>query len=236
MIDLVLDGPGKNALSSTLMHELLAKLEAAAGAPALLTGAGDALSAGLNLVEIAGFDVAGMRDYLELLERTIRALYLYPGPLVAFVNGHAIAGGCIFTLCCDHRVCSPAAGSKIGLTEVALGLRFPRSVLQLVRRRVAPEHLDEVVLGAGLHDPQGALRLGIVDELGDLALARTRLAALAQHPADTYAATKADLRAGVLVEDAAQARAFLEEALPTWTSPALRERLLGFLKQRSRRG
>jgi 3,2-trans-enoyl-CoA isomerase len=129
-----------------------------------------------------------------------------------------------------------AGGIKIGLSEVALGLRFPRSVLQLVRRRVAPQHLDEVVLGAGLHDPQGALRLGLVDELGDLALARARLAALAQHPADNYAMTKAELRAGVLVEDAEQARAFLAEALPTWTSPALRERLLGFLKQRSRRG
>ncbi len=129
MIDLVLEGPGKNALSTVLMRELLAKLEAAAGAPALLTGAGDALSAGLNLVELAGFDVAGMRAYLELLERTMHALYLYPGPLVAFVNGHAIAGGCIFTLCADHRVSSPAPTGKIGLNEVALGLRFPRSVL-----------------------------------------------------------------------------------------------------------
>lgn len=236
MIDLVLDGPGKNALSSALMRDLLARLGAAAGAPVLLTGAGDALSAGLNLVEIAGFDSAGMRAYLELLERTIHALYLYPGPLVAYVNGHAIAGGCIFALCCDHRVASREASLKIGLNEVALGLRFPRSVLQLVRRRVAPEHLDEVVLGAGLHDPQGALRLGLVDELGDLAVARARLAALAQHPADAYASTKADLRAGVLVEDAAQARAFLEAALPAWTSPALRERLMGFLSQRPRRG
>jgi enoyl-CoA hydratase/carnithine racemase len=236
MIDLVLEGPGKNALSSTLMRELLARLDAAAGAPVLLTGAGDALSAGLNLVELAGFDVAGMRAYLELLERTIHALYLYPGPLVAFVNGHAIAGGCIFTLCCDLRVCSREPGVKIGLNEVALGLRFPRSVLQLVRRRVAPEHLDEVVLGAGLHDPQGALRLGLVDELGDIDLARARLAALANHPAGAYASAKADLRAGVLVDDPAQARAFLDEALPMWTSPALRERLLGFLSQRSRRG
>ena len=234
MIDLVLEGPGKNALGSVMMREVQARLAAGAGTPVLLTGAGDAFSAGLNLVEIAAVDEAGMRVYLELLEQTIRALFLYPGPVVAFVNGHAIAGGCIFTLCADHRVCTPDPGVKVGLNEVALGLRFPRSVLQLVRRRVASQGLDEVVLGAQLHAPQGALRLGMVDELGDLELARTRLATLARHPAEIYAGTKAELREGVLVDDPAQRRAFMDQALPVWTAPALKQRLLGFLKKPAR--
>ncbi len=234
MIDLVLEGPGKNALGTALMTEVQARLVAAAGAPVLLTGAGDAFSAGLNLVEIAGLDEAGMRAYLEVLDDTIRALYLYPGPLVAFVNGHAIAGGCIFTLCCDHRVCTPSTSVKVGLNEVALGLRFPRSVLQLVRRRIAPQCLDEVVLGAGLHAPQDALRLGMVDELGDLEQARARLAALAKHPREVYAGTKLELREGVLLDDAAQRRAFIDQALPTWTAPELKQRLLGFLKRPAR--
>ena len=235
MIDVVLEGPGKNALGTALMLGLQQRLAAAAGAPVLLTGSGDAFSAGLNLVEIAGFDADGMRNYLEVLEDTMRALYLYPGPLVGFVNGHAIAGGCIFALCCDHRVCAPNEGIKVGLTEVALGLRFPRSVLQLVRRRVAPQALDEVVLGARVYGPKDALRVGFVDELGDVELARARLAALAQHPAETYAGTKAELRADVLVADREQRRAFLEQALPTWTSPELRQRLLGFLKAKQSR-
>jgi enoyl-CoA hydratase len=233
MIDLVLDGPGKNALGSAMMRGVQARLAAAGGEPVLLTGAGDAFSAGLNLVEIVGLDRDGMREYLLLLEGTIRALYLYPGPLVGFVNGHAIAGGCIFTLCCDHRVCAPA-GLKIGLNEVALGLRFPRSVLQLVQHRVAPQCLDEVVLGAGLHDSKGALRLGLVDELGDLTVARARLAALARHPRHTYADTKAELRAGVLVDDLERARGFIEQALPSWTSPALKEHLRTILKPKGR--
>jgi len=234
MIDLVLEGPGKNALSSVMMRDVQARLAAGAGAPVLLTGSGDAFSAGLNLVEIAAFDEPGMRAYLELLEETIHALFLYPGPVVAFVNGHAIAGGCIFTLCADHRVCAPNPAVKIGLNEVALGLRFPRSVLQLVRRRVASQGLDEVVLGAQLHAPQDALRLGMIDELGDLELARTRLATLARHPAEIYASTKAELRAGVLVDDPAQRRAFMDQALPVWTAPAVKQRLLGFLKKPAR--
>ena len=235
MIDLILEGAGKNALGTAVMRELLRGLAAAGGAPVLLRGAGDVFSAGLNLVEIAGLDDEGMRAYLGVLEDLIRGLYLYPGPLVVHVHGHAIAGGAILALCCDHRVCAPDPSLKFGLNEVALGLRFPRSILQLVRRRIATQSLDEVVLGAHLFTPAEALRVGFVDELGDLDRARERLAILARHPADIYAATKAELRAGVLVEDPALRRAFIDEALPAWTAPALKQRLLGFLTKKTPR-
>lgn len=235
MIDLVLDGPGKNALGTAMMQDLQRRLAAADGAPVLLRGAGDVFSAGLNLVEIAGFDADGMRRYLGVLEDLITALYTYRGPLVAYVHGHAIAGGCILALCCDHRVCAPDPAIKFGLNEVALGLRFPRSIFQLVRRRVAPQSLDEVVLGGRLYEPRDALRVGFVDELGDEALARERLAALARHPAEVYALTKADLRAGVLVSDPEERRAHVEAALPVWTAPALKQRLLGFLTRKAPR-
>ena len=53
MVELTLEGPGKNALSTAVLEGLLAQLDAAEGQPLLLTGAGDALSAGVNLKEIA---------------------------------------------------------------------------------------------------------------------------------------------------------------------------------------
>lgn len=232
MIEILLEGPGKNALSSTLMAGLRDRLAAAGGAPVLLTGAGEAFSAGLNLVEVAGFDDACMLTYLHLLEDTIAALFHYPGPVVAFVNGHAIAGGCVLALCCDVRVVAPRAEIKIGLTEVALGLRFPRGVLGLVRRRVAPHSLDEVVLGARVYGPEDAVRVGFVDEVGDLEVARTRLAALAAHPADAYAFNKAEIRAGVLDEPSSARHTYLHDALPAWTSPEVRARLQAFLARR----
>jgi enoyl-CoA hydratase/carnithine racemase len=234
MVDLVLSGPGKNALSTARMLEVQEGLARAGGAPVLLTGDGDAFSAGLHLVEVAGLDAAGTLRFLTVLEDMISALFHYPGPVVGFINGHAIAGGCILALCCDHRVCAPTPGLKFGLNEVPLGLRFPRGILQVVRRRVAPQHLEEVVLGGRLYAPAEAQRLGLCDELGDLAAARARLDELARHPADAYALAKRELRAGVLDDDPATRRAYLEEALPIWTAPALRERLNAFL-QRPRR-
>ncbi len=159
-------GAAKNALGSEMMTWLLARLAEANGDAVLLTGAGDAFSAGLNLKEVASLEPEGMTRYLQLLERCMSALYLYSGPTVALVNGHAIAGGCVLTLACDYRVATSDPRTRIGLNEVALGVRFPPRVLRIVRERVPAQSHVPVILGAELFSPERALALGLVDEIG----------------------------------------------------------------------
>src|SRR5687768_7653552 len=97
MATILLEGPGKNCLSTTLMEKMLGEVRRAAetNEPIFLMGAGETFSAGLNLKEVAEYDVAGMTRYLGTLEDLVKALYEHPAPVVAFVNGHAIAGGCV---------------------------------------------------------------------------------------------------------------------------------------------
>ncbi len=231
MIDLVLSAPGKNALGSELMQSIRDRLREAAGAPVLLIGDGGAFSAGLNLKEVASLDPAGMKRFLALLEDLVLDLFTYPGPLVACVNGHAIAGGAVVTLCADHRVATSDPKARIGLNEVAIGVRYPPRVMALVRDRVPKWSLSRVLLGAGLHSPQTAQTLGMVDELADdpERLARERLEALAAHPRDAYAAAKREIRDGVLGPTPAHQARFEREDLPAWTSPALGERIRALL-------
>jgi enoyl-CoA hydratase len=235
VIEIEMNAPAKNALGTETMNVLLEKVRAAKNEPLLLTGAGDAFSAGLNLKEIASLDEAGMRRFLTLLETTLASLYLHPRPTVALVNGHAIAGGCLLALCCDWRVAVDDPKSKIGLNEVALGVLFPPRVLEIVRRRVPWRYLEEVVLGAGLVDPKNALRIGLVDEVFSKdearAVAEKRLAARVALPAEAYAATKKMLRGATeqdLVSDADQARA-IDAAIPAWIAPELKQRILAVL-------
>ncbi len=219
-----MQGPAKNALGSEMMNFLQEKLREAAGRPVLLTGSADAFSAGLNLREVATLDARAMRTFMELLESTMSALYTYSGPTVACVNGHAIAGGCVLTLACDRRVVSANPKIKIGLNEVALGVRFPPRTLAIVTSRVPRQHHEEVILGAGLYAPADALRLGLVDEIADdaVAVAKARLAALAANPSAAYAATKLDLRGtpSTLCADALHAK-LLDETMGLWTDPSL---------------
>jgi enoyl-CoA hydratase/carnithine racemase len=196
----------------------------------LLTGAGDSFSAGLDLKEVAGLDARGMEAFLRLLERMVSTLFTYPGPVVGLINGHAIAGGCILTLCCDHRVAPRSAKARIGLNELALGLRFPPRIMAVVRNRVPSQHVERVVLGAELFDPPAALALGLLDEIADdaRAAAERELALRASYDPGAHAAGKAALRADVFA-GADDDSFFTHEGFTSWTSPALRQRVAALL-------
>jgi enoyl-CoA hydratase/carnithine racemase len=231
MKTVLLSGPGKNALSTELMERTLASVREAGDAPIFVTGEGDAFSAGLNLKEIASLDVAGLTRFLGVLEDLVQALYEHPGPTVAWVNGHAIAGGCVMTLCCDVRVMTARAGVRIGLNEVALGLRFPPRTYKMCVNRVPGPSLARLLLEAELYLAPEAIALGLVDVIGEESDARARLEKLAAHPRDAYGAAKRALRGTLDVEQAEQRR-FVDDVVPKWAAPELKQRLRAVLERK----
>jgi enoyl-CoA hydratase len=231
MKTILLSGPGKNSMSTELMERVLAAVRESGDAPLLLTGAEDAFCAGLNLKEVAALDIAGLTKFLGLLEDLVTALYEYPGPTVAWVNGHAIAGGCVLTLCCDVRVMTAREGVRIGLNEVALGLRFPPRTFKMTTNRVPGPSLARVLLESALYGVAEAKELGLIDVVGEEAEARARLEKLASHPRDAYAAAKLALRGTLAVPEAEQQR-FIRDVIPTWAAPELKERLRAVLKKK----
>jgi enoyl-CoA hydratase len=226
---IVLSAPGKNALSIAVLEGLARDVEATRGEPFLLTGDGDTFCAGLNLKEVATLDEAGMRHLLSALDAAVEALFHHPAPTVAWVNGHAIAGGCVLSMCCDLAVAKDDPQVRIGLNETALGLPFPPKITALARYRLPPGSLERVLLGAGLHSPEGAQTLGLVDEVAvDVGRAEEKLARLASLPRAAYALNKRQLRAGALAS--ATAEAVFAEILPVWSSDETRSRAAAALR------
>lgn len=223
---LTLDGPGKNSLSTAMMESLLARIETEAkGLPILVVGSGDVFCAGLNLKEVASLDAGSMEKFVVLVERLIVALFDHPEPTVACVNGHAIAGGCILALCCDHRVSTDSPTARIGVNELALGLVFPPKIMRIVRHRVPPRSLHEVVLRSRLVSPQDALRMGMVDELASdpRAVAEARIVELGALPRQAYTATKRTLHEGVTSIEPREYAAQLRAIMPAWTAESVKE-------------
>jgi len=232
MRTLTLSAPGKNALSGELMAWIVEQLAQAGGEPLFITGAGDAFCAGLNLKEVVTLSAAGMERFLGALEKMVDALHGYPGPTVAYVNGHAIAGGCIVALACDLRVGLANDTARIGLNEVPLGLRFPPKTWRMVKHRLSPPALERVVLEGGLYPPAQAMRLGLLDELvANEGEARAIAEKLASSPRDAYLAAKRALRGGALDVTDGELRQYLEEVLPTWTSGDLKARIEARLRK-----
>ncbi|BBW99423.1 hypothetical protein BST36_11895 [Mycolicibacterium moriokaense] len=124
-----LNRPPVNALDLELVTDAVETLGRLEG-PVVITGTGKCFSAGVDLRAVA----EGGREYtdrfLDVMPASFLAVFDYPGPVVAAINGHAIAGGCVIAMAADVRLMS--AGT-IGLTEVAVGVPFPAAALEICR-------------------------------------------------------------------------------------------------------
>jgi enoyl-CoA hydratase len=193
----------------------------------VLTGYDRFFSTGLDLVSLYELDPASLDAFVRDFDRVMLEVFGFPRPVVAAVNGHAVAGGCILALACDARVAA-AGPLQIGLNEVRLGLPFPASALEIARHALLPASLAEVLGGGALYPPAEARARGLVDAVatGDvLAEARALAARLAESPASAFAAIKAALR-GPAVERAGATLDGLREAfVEAWFAPPARERI-----------
>lgn len=189
-----------NAFDTELLAALqdsLAAAESDAIKAVVLTGSGSIFSAGVDLFRV----VDGGRDYLETflpaLSGLLSRLFSFPKPVIAAINGHAIAGGCILACACDRKV-GVRGSARIGVPELRVGVPFPAAALHVVRFAVGNARLAEMVLGGETYTPDRALDLGFLDRLVDpedlleCALVEARqLARLGRH---TFALTKSQLR------------------------------------------
>jgi enoyl-CoA hydratase len=150
-------------LLDALLHELNSVTDDVHAV--ILTGTGSIFSAGVDLFRLTREGADYVRHFLPRLSRSLRALFTFPKPVIAAVNGHAIAGGCVIALACDIRLMAEGPGT-IGVPELLVGVPFPTVPLEIVRFAVPRQKLQSLIYtGRTLSAPE-ALAAGIVDELG----------------------------------------------------------------------
>ena len=195
---LTMDDGKVNAFDLEFFGRLDAALdECADDAAVVLAGRPGMFSAGLNTKTMATLDTDGLTDLLVQFGRTFLRVWLEPRPVVAAVEGHAIAGGTILAMVCDHAI---AADGEFGwgLTETTIGFPLPRWIIAVARGNVAAHRLDDLLLPGRMVRPAEAVEVGFADEVRspeqvlDGAVEHAR--ALAQLPRRTYAETKRRLR------------------------------------------
>ncbi len=156
-----------SALDEELLTALADQLEEVDRMPygaVILTGTGSSFSAGVDLWRLLDGGAEYIRSFLPALDRALSTLFTLPRPVVAAVNGHAIAGGCVLACACDYRLMAEGPG-RIGVAELRVGVPFPALALETLRFATGDVRAQEMVYLAEVYSAQEARELNLVDEV-----------------------------------------------------------------------
>jgi enoyl-CoA hydratase len=232
-----LAGGKANAMDDALLStidDFFDRVGASGAAAVVVTGTGRHFSAGLAIPSLVGLDRAQMKRFIERLGETMLRVFTCPLPVIAAVNGHAVAGGCLLALQADRRI-MVSEGAQIGLNEVQLGIGFPSVLVETLRFAVPIASLLPVALEGRLFAPPDALALGLVEELAPSAEVEARAHAwarrLAAVPASGFRQVKAALRRPVVEAVERANPGETERWLDSWFSDEARLRLAEIVRR-----
>lgn len=218
-----------NALDVAFLDEIREAFVALREEPprgVVLTARGGIFCAGLDLMGLLDADREHLVALLATLAATLREVFTFPRPVIAAMNGHAVAGGALLSLACDRRVMLLGEG-KWGLTEAQLGLVVPASMIELCRYSLSRPVLERLVYGGQAYPAFKAREMGILDDLVEEAVLLPRALEMVEAwtpvPA-AFADIKARLKGPTV---AAMDRVVAEDArfLDQWSSPVVRARV-----------
>jgi enoyl-CoA hydratase len=219
---------------SRALVEKFAALRDSPARAVVLTGTGAIFSGGVDLLRLLGGGVDYVRPFLAALDEMIEALFLFPKPLVAAVNGHAIAGGCVVTCAADRRIMARGNG-RIGVPELLVGVAFPVMPLEVMRFAVSPVHFADIVYSGATYLPDEALRRGLVDEVVEpadlLPRAMAEAERLATLPARAFEITKMQIREPAAETMRRQHAQLGPRVSELWTDPATFDAIRAYVER-----
>jgi enoyl-CoA hydratase len=226
-----------NALDVELLAELTAairELRQPGTGALVITGAGGVFSAGVDLARVLEGGPGYTDRLIPALSEAFEALFCYPGPTVAAINGAAIAGGCVLACACDRRLISPDA--QIGASEVRVGVPFPVAALE-VMRYACGDRAEETLLGGRLYRGAESVAIGFAHQVVEEDILETAVAEasdLSAIPAEAYKHTKAQLRAAAFARIRGAADVDRDVAR-LWGAEQTRQRIAAQLERVKRR-
>jgi len=232
----------RNAISFHLLDELMAALDETENSNArilLLTGAGKAFCAGMDLDELKSLTGKTHQENVQdstNMARIFRRLYEFPLPTIAAVNGAAIAGGTGLATMCDFTLSVPEA--KFGYTEVRIGF-VPAIVSSILVWQVGHKIARDLLLSGRLFDAREAFRYGLVNEVveADKLMDRARELAtqLMENSPTSMSATKRLINGFISAQLDEQIAEAIEENARIRTTADFREGINSFLEKRKPR-
>jgi enoyl-CoA hydratase/carnithine racemase len=155
-----------NALNDDVVAKLQSafqELEADATVSAvILTGAGKFFSFGFDIPQFLSYSKSDFERYLRAFSALCLYLFTYPKPVIAALNGHAIAGGCMLATACDVRL-MVTGKARIALNEITFGASVFDWSVAMLRCCVGHRNAERILYNGQMYSAEEALQLGLVD-------------------------------------------------------------------------
>jgi enoyl-CoA hydratase/carnithine racemase len=214
-----------NAINDRLLNDInteLDRIEACSDVDGIvLTGRGKFFSFGFDVPRLLAMSRDGLTTFLTKYTATLLRLFTFHTPVIAAINGHATAGGCMFIMACDFRV-AEAGRAKVGLNEIDLGVSVFRGSAEMLRYWVGNRNAELILNEGTLYSVVEAENLGLIDEivaagqLMDTAIAKARR--IGNKPKSAYRAIKKLMRGCVVEKIVTLEQAALDSFIETWYS------------------
>lgn len=216
-----------NALNGDVVGELRTVLEALEHnrevRAVVLTGSGGFFSFGFDVPEFLAYSKEQFTDYATQFTALYTYMFAYPKPIVAAINGHAIAGGCMLALACDCRVMATGK-AKISLNEIRFGSSVFAGSIEMLRFWVGSANATEILVSGEMYTAEEAQGLGLVEEVAVeeavLEAAHEIASELGSKHLPAFAGIKSLLRDGIVDEMRRREADSIRRFVEIWYSEA----------------
>ncbi len=163
-----LSRPKVNAINEAVAEELRGVLEGLAKddrvKAVVMTGEGSFFSFGLDIPEFVTYSKEAFTRFVGKFADLYTYVFMFPKAVVAALNGHTIAGGCMIATACDYRI-MVTDKARISLNEVTFGSSlFPGSA-EMLKHCVGARNAESVAFTGAMFSADAALKLGLIDEV-----------------------------------------------------------------------
>lgn len=224
---LVLKRGKVNALNDTVVDQLRDSFKSLENDPEvkaiILTGTEKFFSFGFDIPEFLSFTKIRFTQYLNNFTDLYTYIFVYPKPVIAALNGHTVAGGCMLALACDYRV-MVTGKAKISLNEIGFGSSVFAGSTEMLRFWVGNAKATKILYSGAMYPAEEAKNIGLIHEIASkhdfMDVTRNAASVMASKNPQAFASIKSLLRRKVAEEMMSREKESIEEFVNIWYSEA----------------
>ena len=214
-----------NALNEPIVEELHGALKNFADdrniKSVIITGHGKFFTFGFDIPEFLNYSKKDFVQYLTKFTDLYSFIFLYPKPIIAALNGHTIAGGCMMALACDYRIMVPG-NARIALNEIEFGSSVFAGCIEMLRFWVGSRNATTILYSGAMYSAEAAKDLGLIDKVTTeenlIDAARKAALDLGSKPKNAFKGIKSLLRMSIAEEIKRKEEKSVKEFADIWYS------------------